>query len=157
MNDDPHAARVRDITFVLKSDPRALEYRFQIARDKELKLRMRLALLERHTARAWELYSLSSVGRVPWPPLDGPLRPPTLHEAMRTVLEDEGNPFLRTSDLAYQIAKRGLYIRRNGLPATASDIAARVRTYPQLFVRQGYMVRLRPLASRRRRRWTTTS
>jgi hypothetical protein len=72
---------------------------------------------------------------------------------MRLVLlEREGGP-PRTTDLAFEIAKQGLYRRRDGLPASASDIAARVSMYPGLFPREGYMVGLRiprPRSMRRR-------
>ena len=112
---------------------------------------MRLQELERQTARAWELHSLSGVGRIPWPPLHGPVRPPTLHRAMQIVLDDNDNFPMASRTIATEIARRGLYRRRDGLPATASDIAARVSAYPQLFVRDTSTVRLRRAAHPRRR------
>lgn len=78
-----------------------------------------------------------------WPPLRAPVRPPTLHEAIRLVLEARANGWTRTGQLARAIAKRCLYRRRDGLPASTKDISARVSSHPELFERQGAVVRLR--------------
>jgi hypothetical protein len=104
-------------------------------------LRLELRELELTIRKTRELLDLS--GGIPWPPLPAPLRPPTLHEAMRIVLEACDNSWLRTNDLASEIRSRGLYRRRDGLPPTSRDISARVRTYRALFVRRGYFVPLR--------------
>ena len=88
---------------------------------------------------------LRLTGSIPWPPLFRFLRAPTLHEAMRLVLEAKGNPWMRTSALAIAIAKRGLYCRRDGLPATTKDVSARAATYSSVFERSGYNIRLRGL------------
>ena len=78
-----------------------------------------------------------------WPPLPLPIRPPTLHEAIQSVLETNGNRWMRTGWLAREVARRFLYRRRDGLPASTKDISARVSAYRDLFERQGAMIRLR--------------
>lgn len=70
---------------------------------------------------------------------------------MQIVFEQKTGDWMRTRDLAYEIARQGLYRRRDGLPASVNDVSARVSTYPGLFVREGYVVRLR-MAMRRARR-----
>lgn len=78
-----------------------------------------------------------------WPPLPDPVRPPTLHQAIRLVLEAKANRWMRTDQIARQIAKRRLYRRRDGLAASTKDVSARVSSYSTLFERQGAVVRLR--------------
>jgi hypothetical protein len=78
-----------------------------------------------------------------WPPLQAPVRPPTLHQAIAIVLRDKENPWMRTGQLARAIAKRGLYRRRDGLAASTKDVSARISGHPELFERDGVMVRLR--------------
>jgi hypothetical protein len=75
----------------------------------------------------------------------------TLHEAMAAVLTEFRNAWMTTPRLAREIARRGLYRRRDGLPARPADVSARVSTYPGWFVRDGWYVRLRlaPLGTRR--------
>jgi hypothetical protein len=55
---------------------------------------------------------------IPWPPLPRPTRPK-------------------------EIARRGLYRRRDGLPPATRDVSARVSAYPGLFRRDGWFVQLR--------------
>jgi hypothetical protein len=107
------------------------------ARDLWLELRQ----LELTIKETRELLDLS--GGVPWPPLPAPVRPPTLHEAIRIVLKARDNSWLRTTDIAIEIRGRGLYRRRSELSPTSRDISARVRTYQAMFERDGYFVRLR--------------
>lgn len=57
----------------------------------------------------------------------------TLHDAMVDVLADARRP-LRAAELAAAINDRGLYSRRDGQPLPSSQISARVRNYPELFV-----------------------
>jgi hypothetical protein len=78
-----------------------------------------------------------------WPPLPSPVRPPTLHHAIRLVLETKSNRWMRTGQLAREIAKRQLYRRRDGLAASTKDVSARVASHPEIFERRGVMVRLR--------------
>jgi hypothetical protein len=80
---------------------------------------------------------------VPWPPLPGPSRPPTLHQAIAQILTEQGNRWLTTGDITRTIARRALYRRRDGLPPTVNDVSARISSYPALFRRDGWHVRLR--------------
>jgi len=57
----------------------------------------------------------------------------TLHEAIRQVLQDAGSP-QTASYIRDQIRKRKLYTRRDGEPADLSQICARIRKHPDLFV-----------------------
>jgi hypothetical protein len=50
---------------------------------------------------------------------------------------------MSTRALADAIQRRGRYRRRNGTAVTASQVAARVSRYPQLFERRGSQVRLK--------------
>ena len=58
----------------------------------------------------------------------------TLHEAMRIVLTGLPNQTATSSKLIEIIERRGLYLRKDGLAARASQISARARKYPNLFV-----------------------
>jgi hypothetical protein len=80
---------------------------------------------------------------VPWPPLRGPTRPITLHEAIRIVLRDNRNRWMMTSHIAREVGRQGLYRRRDGLPPTVADVSARISGYPALFRRDGWLVCLR--------------
>jgi hypothetical protein len=55
----------------------------------------------------------------------------TLHDAMRTVLLEQPDLSASTSFLAEEIAKRGLYERKDGTSARARQINARARNYPK--------------------------
>lgn len=55
-----------------------------------------------------------------------------LHEAIEAVLRDSGQA-LTFTEIARQINKRNLYIRKDEKPVPASQISARVKNYPHLF------------------------
>jgi uncharacterized protein (DUF1778 family) len=57
----------------------------------------------------------------------------TLHEAMQLVLSERPNLTATTSELSDEIERRGLYLRKDGATASAQQINARARKYPQLF------------------------
>jgi hypothetical protein len=57
----------------------------------------------------------------------------TLHDAMETVLRDKENRTASTTDISNEIRQRGLYARKDGEAARASQINARVRHYPNRF------------------------
>jgi hypothetical protein len=57
----------------------------------------------------------------------------TLHDAMVQVLADQGS--LRASEIATVINRLKLYTRADGFPVPGSQISARARKYPDLFVR----------------------
>ncbi len=79
---------------------------------------------------------------LPWPPVERPKRPPTLHEVIRDVLLEHGNQWLTTTYVAREIAQRQLYRRRDGLPPSVRNVSARVSTYDGWFVRLGWYFRL---------------
>ena len=57
----------------------------------------------------------------------------TLHGAMEAILREWGPT--RITKLAEEIDRRGLYKRRDGRPAGAHQVHARVHNYPDSFVR----------------------
>lgn len=57
----------------------------------------------------------------------------TLHVAMETILKEWGPT--RITKLADEIDRRGLYRRKDGKPAGAHQIHARVHNYPDRFER----------------------
>lgn len=59
----------------------------------------------------------------------------TLHEAIEKILQETGRP-MSTREIADIVNKRNLYTRRDGHPVSASQIAARVGNYENLFVKQ---------------------
>jgi hypothetical protein len=72
---------------------------------------------------------------------------------MRHVLLQRGNDWLRIDELTTEIARQGLYRRRDGLPASTADVSARSCSYREWFIRYQYVIRLRdPLAPTPRRR-----
>src|SRR5437870_482123 len=150
---DPSKALPREGAPVFKEDPRfkklqlalfnrpAVEAAFFAAHARAFDLREELRELELHIAQAQEVLDLIPIR--PWPPLPTPMRPPTLHQAIQSVLETRGNEWMRARDVATEVARRSLYRRRDGLPASAKDVSARISAYPGLFRRDGPLVRLR--------------
>lgn len=55
-----------------------------------------------------------------------------LHEAIQEVIRRSGHP-LTFTEIAKQINAQELYTRKDGQPVPASQISARVKSYPQLF------------------------
>jgi hypothetical protein len=122
-------------------NPDALKAAYETAHIRADRLRKQLRELEIDIGQAQAL--ITEMGLPSWPPLRQPVRPPTLHEAMRSVLEAKGNGWMRTGQIAREVARRCLYRRRDGLPATTKDVSARASRYEKLFERQGVMIRLR--------------
>lgn len=99
--------------------------------------RARSAELERRVVALESLLELADKSR--------PVRPAakvTLHEAMVEVLRETPGGMLRAGDLASQINRRRLYRMRDGRPAEAQQIHARVGHYPHLFTREGTFITL---------------
>lgn len=138
----PLSRAAENIRIALTTDRAFLEAAVREAHDKASALRGELREVELLMARAREILDVTGFW-IPWPPLPSPQRPPTLHEAMRIVLVDRRNGWISPRDLAYQIARRGLYRRKDGLPPTPRDVSARINSYPGMFEREGYDVRLR--------------
>jgi hypothetical protein len=57
----------------------------------------------------------------------------TLHDAMRIVLAECPEHKATTSSISEEISKRGLYERKDGQAARATQINARARQYPEMF------------------------
>ena len=55
-----------------------------------------------------------------------------LHEAIQEVIRLSGHP-LTFTEIAKQINAQEFYTRKDGKPVPASQISARVKSYPQLF------------------------
>ena len=125
-----------------KGTPWEIEEGIRSAHVQLVRLRQQVADLETVILRAYD-YTDPTGYWVPWPPLPGPARPPTLHEAIGDVLAAANNGWMTTGQLTRAIARRGLYVRRDGLPPTVNDVSARISAYPGLFKRRGYHVRLR--------------
>jgi len=126
----------------LGADREQIERGLRAAHQELTALTTRVREIEKQTTQARAILDLSGTW-IPWPPLPGPSRPMTLHQAMAAVLTELRNPWITTTHLAREIARRGLYRRRDGLPARPADVSARVSTYPGWFTRRGWYVRLR--------------
>ena len=67
----------------------------------------------------------------------------TLHEAIVVVLEDGGNEWTHTREIADEVNRRDLYRKRDGSPVESNQIHARAKNYLHLFEKEGPLVRLR--------------
>ena len=65
----------------------------------------------------------------------------TLHEAIEKVLQTNGKP-MSTSEIAEIVNKKQLYIRKDNIPIQATQIAARVGNYPNIFTRDNGKIKL---------------
>ena len=72
--------------------------------------------------------------------------PEFLHEAMRIVLLDEPRHTCTAARLSSEIAKRGLYVKRDGSRADSHQVAVRARKYPGLFDIESGNIQLRATA-----------
>lgn len=66
----------------------------------------------------------------------------TLHEAIKLILEENGNRWMHVKDLAEEVNRRDLYTKRDGTPVDPSQIHARTKNYVNLFEKNGPEVRL---------------
>ena len=57
----------------------------------------------------------------------------TLHEAMRLVLSEAENKTMHAAELADEIYRRRLYLKKDGSKAEYTQIRARCGHYPELF------------------------
>lgn len=67
----------------------------------------------------------------------------TLHGAMELVLREGGNRGMKAADLARAIADRDLYRKGDGDHAGQHQVQARVSNYPDRFVRDSGVIKLR--------------
>lgn len=65
----------------------------------------------------------------------------TLHNAIFQILREK-NSQMKTQEIADEINRRQLYVKRDGSPVTAFQIHGRTRNYPHLFSRDGSLVGL---------------
>jgi hypothetical protein len=131
-----------DLLEALGGDREAIERSLRQAHEQLLPLTQRVREIELLMARARSVLDLTDTW-IPWPPLPGPPRPITLHQAMAQVLTAHRNAWMRTSHIAQEIARRGLYRRKDGLPPATRDVSARVSAYPGWFRKDGWYVQLR--------------
>ena len=70
----------------------------------------------------------------------------TLHEAMRIVLSEAENKTMHAAELADEIYKRRLYLKKDGSKAEYTQIRARCGHYPDMFeALPGNLIRLKVL------------
>ena len=119
-----------------------IERDIRATHEELLPLRRQVAELELLIARAYAKSDPTGYW-VPWPPLTTAHRSLTLHKAMEDVLAKGKNQPMTVGEITRAIARRGLYRRRDGLPPTVRDVSARVCTYPALFKRVGWYIKLR--------------
>ena len=67
----------------------------------------------------------------------------TLHNALARVLREGGNEPRTARALADAVNERGLYRKRDGGPVEVNQVHARTNNYPDLFEKQGSLIRLR--------------
>jgi hypothetical protein len=67
----------------------------------------------------------------------------TLHNALARVLREGGNEPMTARVLADVVNERGLYRKRDGGPVEVNQVHARTNNYPDLFEKQGSLIRLR--------------
>jgi hypothetical protein len=67
----------------------------------------------------------------------------TLHEAIRLVLEANGNRWMTVRELADEVNGQDLYRKRDGSKVEANQIHARAKNYASMFEKDGPRVRLR--------------
>lgn len=65
----------------------------------------------------------------------------TLHEAIEQVLQTKGKP-MSTTEIAEIINDQQLYVRKDNIPIQATQIAARIGNYPNLFTRDNGKINL---------------
>ena len=67
-----------------------------------------------------------------------------LHEAMRIVLSEAENKTMHAAELADEIYKRRLYLKKDGSKAEYTQIGARCGHYPEIFeALPGNLIRLK--------------
>lgn len=73
-----------------------------------------------------------------------PNSPPLkLHDAMKQILQENGNQWMKAGELTEEINSRGLYRKRDGNLVDVSQIHARANNYYATFMKTGGKIRLR--------------
>lgn len=71
----------------------------------------------------------------------------TLHEAMKTILEERDHYSMSVRELTEEVNRRDLYRKRDGSPVEVGQVHARAKNYPKLFEKNGPRVTLRNVRS----------
>ena len=69
--------------------------------------------------------------------------PVKLHDELAAILDERGNPWMTTKELAVAVNERGIYQRRDGGEVTPFQVHGRTRNYTHTFERSGSQVRLK--------------
>ena len=120
----------------------ALERSREMIRAALADARAELSALD---ARRAELQALiaqgeSALGGVPQPDDETGL---TLHEALAQVLRENGNTPTTARALTDAVNNRGLYRKRDGSAVEVNQVHARTNNYPDLFEKEGSLIKLR--------------
>ena len=67
----------------------------------------------------------------------------TLHEEIQNILIANDNVWMATHEIAAQVNLRGRYRKKDDSEVADFQIHGRTRNYPQLFNREGRLVRCR--------------
>lgn len=67
----------------------------------------------------------------------------TLHDAMAAVLRSDPIGMMRAVHLAGSINERGLYRMQDGRPVEGQQVTARVGRYPDMFEKEGTLIKLK--------------
>lgn len=76
-------------------------------------------------------------------PREAPARALTLHDALAQVLRERANAWASARELADEVNRRRLYVKRDGSDVAVSQVHARIKNYSQLFEKEGASIRLR--------------
>lgn len=66
----------------------------------------------------------------------------TLHLEIADILRENGNNWMKTTEVAGLVNHRQRYLKRDGSPVTDFQIHGRTRNYPNLFIREGSLMKL---------------
>ena len=67
---------------------------------------------------------------------------PYLHDEIAAILNENGNIWMTTREVAKLVNVRDRYRKRDGSPVTDFQIHGRTRNHPEMFERDGSKVRL---------------
>jgi hypothetical protein len=112
--------------------------------------RTRLRMLRSRIGRPTTTETTQAVPTVPppTPPRTAASDRITLHEELVAILNEHGNHWMTTQELADQVNRRGRYHKRDASEVTAFQIHGRTKNYSHLFERDGSRVRLHPEQAR---------
>jgi hypothetical protein len=126
-----------DLAEALKRSRDMIEEALVGARSELAALRSREAELEEQIAQAEAALGLrQGLGG------DTEERMMTLHEALATVLRENGNGWMLPKELRDQVVGRGLYRKRDGSPIEVNQVQARIAHYSDMFEKRDGAVRL---------------